>query len=147
MLEELNMSKNTIIALLVIGVFVLVGCGAEDVEKADSIEDIVGTWQRVGGSIEYIQRYFADGTYYGVYGGGSLDQLNERIGGNAGEYWFEDTQYFESHGWPTPGVYEILLLESGNIKYELIEDVCSGCAGLAVGSGSTEGEIEWEPVP
>ena len=138
------MAKKTIVALLVIGIFVLVGCSTADVEKADSVEDIVGTWKRVGGSTEFYMRYFADGTYYGAEG---LDQLNERIDGFPGEYWFEDTQYFEDAGWPTPGVYEILLLESGNIKYELIEDVCAQCAQIAAGSGSTEGKIEWERVP
>ena len=47
------MAKNTVIAFLAIGIFVLVGCGTSGPEKADSIEDIGGTWQRVrvgGGS-------------------------------------------------------------------------------------------------
>jgi len=138
------MVKKAIIALLIIGVFVLVGCGAEDVEKADSIEDIVGTWQRVGGTTEFYIRYSADGTSYSA---DSIAHLNERIAGFPGEYWFEGTQFFEDVGWPTAGVYEILLLESGNIKFELIEDSCTPCAQSYVGAFSTEGKIEWEPVP
>ncbi len=39
----IKMVKNVFIALLAIGFFVLVGCGASGPEKADSIEDIVGT--------------------------------------------------------------------------------------------------------
>ena len=138
------MAKKTIVALLVIGIFVLVGCSTADVEKADSIEDIVGTWRRVGGSAEYYKQFSADGTLYRAE---SLVQLNERIVGFPGEYWFEGTQYVEKSGCPEDGVYEILLLESGNIKYELIEDVCALCPGNVAGSGSTEGKIEWERVP
>ena len=59
----------------------------------------------------------------------------------------EGTQFFEDGPWPTPGVYEILLLESGNIKFELIEDVCTQCTQSYVGAFSTEGKIEWERVP
>ncbi len=137
------MVKNAIMALLVIGGFVLLGCSTADVEKANSIEDIVGTWQRVGGSTEDHCRYSADGTSYCA---DSLIHLNDRIEGFAGEYWFEGTQFFDK-GCLEDGVYEILLLESGNIKFELIEDNCSRRAQSYVGAFSTEGKIEWEPAP
>ena len=128
------MVKNTIIALLAIGVFVLVGCDTADTEKADSIEDIVGTWQRVGGSVEKTCQFSGDGTL-------------SCSDGITGEYWFEGSQYFEKSGCPEVGVYEILLLESDNIKFEVIDDECSGRVSDLVGAFSTEGKIEWEPVP
>ena len=154
------MSKNTIIALLVIGVFVLVGCGAEDVEKADNIEDIVGTWQRilVDGDTQVVAfcNYADDGTWICA---DSVEKVTgqEPSSGTtgAGKYWFEGFQYYDTidHGelmgasCVNEGIYEILLLESGNLKYELIEDECSQRMSDLVGSGSTEGEIEWAPVP
>ncbi len=129
------MVKNTIIALLAIGVFVLVGCSTYAAEKADSIEDIVGTWQRVGGSVEKTCQFSGDGTL-------------SCSDGITGEYWFEGAQYFEKSGCLEVGVYEILLLESDNIKFEVIDDdECSGRVSDLVGAFSTEGKIEWEPVP
>lgn len=143
------MVKKEIIALLAIGVFVLVGCSTADVEKADSIEDIAGTWLRVGGSKESYCRYSDEGTYV-------CDQDLERVNNNTarykGEYWFEGAQYFDKtilciERGVEVGIYEILLLESGNIKFELIEDECQGRTEDIIGAFSTEGKIEWEPVP
>ncbi len=45
------------------------------------------------------------------------------------------------------GIYEIFLLDSGSLKFELIEDDCSNRKTGRVGSGGHEGEIEWEPLP
>lgn len=123
----------------------VVACGTSGPEKADSIEDIAGTWKRVGGGTGNYCRYHEDGTY-------GCDRDLERVNNNSasfkGEYSFEDAHYLDEI-WicSEVGVYEILLLESGNIKFELIEDVCSGRVSDIVGSGSSEGKIEWEPVP
>jgi len=138
------MRKIAFIALLAIGGFVLVGCGAEDTEKADSIEDIVGIWKRVGGGLENYCQYNDDGTY-------GCDQDLKRVNNNTarykGEYWFEGAQYFDNIGTCSEdGVYEINIQSSGNLKYELIEDDCPGRVSDIVGSGSTEALIEWERV-
>ena len=149
------MGKNSIIAFLTIGIIVLVGCGTADVEEADSIEDIAGTWKRVSRSdpvmVDYI-RFSNEGTYLFS---DSLDKINDvSIPGFLiqGEYWFEDTQYFDTRILCTElgvevGVYEILLLEHGNIKFELIEDECHQRKAHIIGAFSLEGKIEWEPVP
>ena len=141
------MLKKTIIALLVIGVFVLVGCGTSDVEKADSIEDIVGTWQQVGGTSEEYCQYSDDGT---AICAPTLDHIERNVG-FISEYWFEGTQYFdrlgEGGGCTQVGVYEISLQPNGNLKFELIEDNCAGRIFGTVGSDGDEGLIEWERVP
>ena len=154
------MSKNTIIALLAIWIFVLVGCGAEGVEKVDNIEDIAGLWQRilVDGDTQVVEfcNHADDGTWICA---DSVEKVTgqEPSSGttSVGKYWFEGPQYYDTidHGelmgsnCANEGVYEILLLESGNLKYELIEDECDGRISAILGSGSTEGEIEWAPVP
>ncbi len=135
--------KKLIIALLVIGGIVLVGCSTADVEKADSIEDIVGTWKRVGGSSGSYCRYLAEGTFVCDQ---DLERVNNNTGGFEGKYRFEGTQYFDEIPMcQEDGIYEILLLESGNLKYVLIEDECEARVLGTTGVGSIE--IEWEPVP
>lgn len=141
------MMKIAFLTLLTIVVFVLVGCGASGPEKADSIEDIVGTWQQVGGtSGEYCQ-YSDDGT---VICAPTLDHIERNVG-FIGDYWFEGTQYFnrlgEGGACTQVGVYEISLQPNGNLKFELIEDNCMGRILGTVGSGGDEGVIEWERVP
>ena len=151
---------NHTLPLLVIGVFVLVGCGASEPGKADSIEDIVGTWQRVrvdGDTlvVEYC-RFSDEGTYLCA---DSVEKPNgqEPLTGTtiAGGYWFEGPQYYANidHGetlmgpsCANEGVYEILLLASGILKHELMEGECDGRVSSIVGSGSTDGKIEWAPV-
>jgi hypothetical protein len=111
------MIKKAIIASLVTGVFVLVGCSqaeptptevaeatavpptatvnqveeivepTPEIEVIDSIEEFAGTWRFTG---TQFRRYFEDGT---MIGGESLDQIDIRM--EAGEfddaeYWFED---------------------------------------------------------
>jgi hypothetical protein len=74
-----------------------------------------------------------------------------RDSGFIGDYWFEGTQYIEQLEGvalcTTTGVYEVLLQDSGNLKFVLVEDECPGRISDIAGSGSVEGEIEWKPVP
>ena len=116
--------KKAIIALLVTGLFVLVGCSqadptptmvAEDtavpptatvsqveeiveatpeIEVIDSVEEFAGTWRY---SSTDFRRYFEDGT---VIGGESLVQLDIKT--EAGEfddteYWFEDGLFHQTN--------------------------------------------------
>jgi len=160
MTKGIKMVKNTIIILLAIGYFVLVGCGTsgpeeadnmEDMtpgpEKADSMKDIVGTWHRVqpGEGLEFYCQFSDDETYV-------CDRVLERINNNSarikGRYWFEGAQYFSREaGCPPVGVYEINIQSSGNFKYALIEDECAMRAANVVGRDEEEGLIEWESVP
>lgn len=150
------MRKNVFIVLLVIVVFVLVGCGASEPEKADSVDDIVGTWRRVrvgsDSAATDICKYSDDGTYICNF---SLEEINQNEGWK-GNFWFEGTQYFDQTtdapgGSPSlcaeVGIYEIQLLDNGSLKYVLVEDECRDRISSAAGRGVEEGLIEWEPVP
>lgn len=153
-LKETKKMKNSFMIVLAFAIFILVGCGSSDSEKADSIEDTVGTWRRVrvdgasGG--EGYCRLFEDGTYH-------CDSNLERVSGNSpafmGEHWFEGTQLFDQMTEGAPplctevGVYEVHLQPNGNLKYELVEDECRDRITAVVGRGAEEGLIEWERVP
>jgi hypothetical protein len=141
------MSKNTIIALLVIGILVLVGCSTADVEKADSIEDIVGLWQTtsIGQGPTWYLLYLEDGT---IHGSTNLDLIDDRPV-FAADARFEGTKLFmeETLGVceenPT-GIYEVELLENGNRTFTAIEDECARRVSFNEGA---RGDEEWEPVP
>jgi hypothetical protein len=145
------MVKNAMIILLLIGAYILVGCGASETEKADSIEDITGTWRRVqdGSAGEGYYQFSDDGTYLTNQ---TLEQIDSGTG-FVGDYWYEGTQIFiqETGG---PGVscpevagYEIHLESSDNLKWVLSEDACTPRASWVAGEGAEEGSVEWERVP
>ncbi len=139
------MAQRLLLALLMIGALAPVACGGPD--KVDSEEDIVGTWQRVGGGAESYCQYGEDGAYLCAESLGELGR-NE---GFQGEYWFEDGRYYDlitqESNCPEAGIYEIELLSSGNLKFILIEDECRDRVSGAVGRGIEEGKIEWQRVP
>jgi len=66
-----------------------------------------------------------------------------------GEFWFEGTQFFTQDsvgcdvGNPI-GIYEVELLENGNLKFTVIEDECATRANGM--QGATVAAV-WEPVP
>jgi hypothetical protein len=130
---------------LVVILLVLVGCGTSEPEESNNI-DIVGSWNRVGGDLVYVCQYSDDGTYICA---ASLDQVNRGVGFK-GNFWFEDGNYFDQlteDGICTEvGVYEIILLDNGNHRFELIEDDCSGRRLNLFGLFSNEGSLEWEPA-
>ena len=150
-----SLVKKAIIALLVIGVFVLVGCSGVSGEKVDSADSVIGTWRRVGGAHETFCRFSDDGTWT------CDDSIDNVTTGNEfnwfnGEYWFEGAQYFDqitdSRGGTASvssecsevGEYEIYIQSSGNLRYELIEDECMERFNrLNDAGGIYEGEIEW----
>ena len=81
-----------------------------------------------------------DGTYRVQFRGGTLFP---------GEFWFEGTQLFLQAsvgcdvGNPI-GIYEVELLENGNLKFTVIEDECATRVSAITGALI---EREWEPVP
>lgn len=147
------MRKKVFIALLAIVVFILVGCGASEPEKADSIDDVVGTWRRIrvgsDSAATDVCKFSDDGTYICAF---SLEEIDQNEGWK-GNIWFEGTQFFDqTNDAPTDlctevGIYEVQLLDSGNLKYVLVEDACRDRFSAAAGRGVEEGLIEWEPVP
>lgn len=148
--EKLKMLKKTIIALLVIGVFVLVGCGTSGPEKADSIEGIVGTWERIGGlgPTMYLQA-FEDGT---IHMSTNPDQLEVARPVVKWETRFEGTQLLikESIGYcndpvPVTGIYEANILENGNLGFVAIDDECAARITALHGVSGAERTIEYEP--
>lgn len=90
-------------------------------------EDILGDWRGVNSLMFF--RYMPDGTYRGAR---DLSDLEDQPL-FAGEFRFEGTQLFifqtEAAGAPnecpsTPGIYEVQLLDDGNLRYKMIEDEC-----------------------
>ena len=120
--------KVLIITLIVIGLFLVTGCTASDTPSGPGpvtdAKDIVGTWQNFG---RYTQ-FNEDGTYRF---GSSIEGLVERPWVK-GEYWFEKGQFFkkeiEVHNVPACGnaigIYEVKMLENGNLVFTIVEDEC-----------------------
>lgn len=126
--------------------------GTQEPKMADGIEDIAGTWHRLGlRSQEYYILYSKDGTL-------QCSHHLERLKDNPmcrGEFWFEGTKFFdkEIHGWCAAagqdiGVYQIQLQANGNLKFTLIEDECGYRISDYVGLYSADSvSVEYEPVP
>ncbi len=123
---------------IAIALFLLAGCAASGPKLASSAEDIAGTWQSKI-SIGEIQ-YNEDGTWRSQSGSGLVF---------TGEFWFEGTQFFTQNSVPCDvgnpiGIYEVELLENGNLKFIVIEDECLSRVNFFAGRLI---EAEWEPVP
>jgi len=125
---------------IAIALFLLAGCAASGPKLASSAEDIVGTW-RTPASITQIQ-FNGDGT-------SSLKRVDEVIVDN--KFRFEGTRFFDIASGHTcfqlgadTGIYEVELLENGNLKFTVIEDECPVRRNFYVGALI---EREWEPVP
>ena len=119
-----RMASSIAIALLLVA-----GCAALGPKLASSAEDIVGTWQSTNTSAEL--QINEDGTTRVEFGDGSFftDQFR-----------FERTRLFFSGN----GIYEVELLENGNLKFTVIEDENQTRANYLAGGLI---EAEWEPVP
>ena len=126
---------------IAIALFLLAGCVASGPKLASSAEDIVGTWQSTihRGEVQLNE----DGTWRSQDPDGGVD---------TGEFWFEGTRYFDKAS-PRSGctligaqigIYEVELLESGNLKWILIEDECLTRVNYFAGRLI---EVEFEPVP
>ncbi len=123
---------------IAIALFLLAGCAASGTKLANSVEDIVGTWRSTVSSVE--GQFYADGTFRSQSSDGHI---------GTGKFWFEGTKYFEQaavscdEGNPI-GIYEVELLENGNLKFTVIEDECLTRVNYNAGRLI---EVEWEPVP
>ena len=128
---------------IVFALFLLAGCAASGPKLASSAEDIVGTWQSTVTSL--VLQFNEDGTFRGEFSDGS-DFIDE--------FRFEGTRLFLKDVGPTSGacqsqgaetgIYEVELLENGNLKFTVIEDDCQLRITYIAGGLV---EVEWEPVP
>jgi len=127
---------------IAIALFLLAGCAASGPKLASSAEDIAGTWHSTTDS--GVLQFNEDGTALGD---------PAAVNPNPAEFRFEGTRYFVTNtgqgnactqlGADT-GIYEVELLENGNLKFTVIEDECA--IRVSVLSGALI-EREWEPVP
>ena len=137
--------KKLIVGSIAIAMFLLAGCGASGPKLASSAEDIAGLWYSASGGPHYIL-YLEDGT---MHGSTNPDLIEDRPETEE-DFRFEGTKLFseERQGGfceenPT-SIYEVELLENGNLKFTAIEDEC---ARRVSGLEGVNGEEEWEPVP
>ena len=125
-----------------IALFLLAGCAAPGPKLASSAQDIAGAWHSNFAPTEI--QFNEDGTLR--LRGSGVDI--------AAEFRFEGTRLFWKAVDPASacvlegaevGVYEVELLENGNLKFTAIEDECS--VRPTVLEGPPTVEVEWEPVP
>ncbi len=138
--------QKPIASLMAVGLLVLAACGTGGkVEPGPitSFDDIAGTtYERQGPGSLYV--YIPeDGTFHAS----SNRDLVEDRPSFVNETRFEGTKVLlnQSKG-PcvdedaiADAIYEIHLLENGNLKFVIIEDTCGGRSGLSLG--------EYAPVP
>ena len=121
--------QKPIASLMVVGVLILAACGTGgEVEPGPitSFEDIAGTTyesQGVGGP--FFLYFFEDGT---IHGSSNRDLVEERPS-IIQETSFEGTTVFLSEieglcNDDPDAIYEIHLLENGNLQFVAIEDAC-----------------------
>ena len=134
--------QKPIASLMVVGLLLLAACGTGgEVEPGPvtSFEDIAGTYQEQGPFPVYFH-FFEDGTFTRST---NRDLVEDRPS-SITEVRFEGTKVFLTE---TKGVcdddpnaiYEIHLLENGNLQFVLIEDMCAIRSSL---DGA-----EFKPVP
>lgn len=105
-----------------------------------SVEELVGTYQNAD---RFYFRFYPDGTYHQAHTVEDLESQPYAIS----KFWFEGTEMnvedISVSGVPSCqpniGVYEVRLLETGNIKIVRITDKCTPRV--------RETELEFEPVP
>ncbi len=128
---------------MAVGLLLWAACGTGD--KAEpgpitSFEDIAGTYQRQGPGGQWYFLFFEDGTWHFS---SNTDLIVDRPMG-VYETRFEGPRVFlkEIKGIcddDPDAIYEIHLLENGNLQLVAIEDTCAG--------RSPDFEAEWAPVP
>ncbi len=133
--------NKLIASSIAIALFLIAGCAASGPKLASSAEDIAGVWQST--VADAVVQLNEDGTARSLGPEGDFP---------IGKFRFEGTRLFFTDrpntdcsflGFET-GIYEVELLENGNLKFIVIEDECliriNYLAGRLV-------EAEWEPVP
>jgi len=127
---------------IAIALFLLAGCAASGPKLASSAEDIPGTWKSNTSSGEI--EFYEDGTWRREF----VDSHTH----DGSEFRFEGTPLIlkdEPGGACTregaeTAVYEVELLENGNLTFTAIEDECPVRVTFFTGAII---EREWEPVP
>ncbi len=136
--------QKPIASLMAVGLLLLAACGTGgEVESGPitSFEDIAGTtYERQGIGEPFFFHFFEDGTWHGS----SNPDLVEDRPRVIDESRFEGTKIFvtETKGFcddNPDAIYEIHLLENGNLQFVEIEDKCLNRSG--------DFEAEWAPVP
>ena len=134
--------NKRMVSSVAIALFLLAGCAASGPKLASSFEDIAGTWHSITSSAEI--QFNEDGTVRRR----TAEQTPEDDAG----FRFEGTRLILTD---TPGrgctligaeigIYEVELLENGNLKFATIEDECATRLNYLEGALI---EAEWEPVP
>ena len=138
---------------IAIAMFLVAGCGTAGEGPPESglitsVEAIVGVWHRTSGGSRYIQ-FFEDGTAHtsegleAVIEGHGQTQWKNRFGGT--QLIIEETLGNCDEN-PT-GIYEVHLLESGNLQFVSIEDECASRVSFLAGRPDDGITREYEPVP
>ena len=126
---------------IAIALFLLAGCAASGPKLVNSAEDITGAWHSTISSAEI--QFNEDGTV--------RRRTAEQTPDDA-EFRFEGTRLIltEIPGRGCSlieaqiGIYEVELLENGNLKFTVIEDECLARVNYLAGRLI---EAEWEPAP
>ncbi len=138
--------QKPIASLMAVGLLLLAACSTAEVEPGPitSFDDIAGTiYERQGPGNKIDILFFEDGTWHTI-NSSSRDLVVDRPTGVI-ETRFEGTTVFLHEvegafcGDDPDAIYEIDVLENGNLQFVAIEDPC----GLRSGIFSAE----WEPVP
>ncbi len=133
--------QKPIASLMAVGLLLLAACSTAEVEPGPitSFDDIAGTtYERQGSGGQLFFYFFEDGTWHGS----SNRDLVEDSPSVISETRFEGTTVFlhQIKGvCDDDPIYEIHLLENGNLEVVAIEDPCGHRLG--------DFQAEWEPLP
>ena len=136
--------QKLIASLMAVGLLLLAACSTAEVEPGPitSFDDIAGTtYERQGPGEPWYLLFFEDGTLNGSTNRDLVEDSPEVIEENR----FEGTKMFLKQikgrcDDDPDAIYEILLLENGNLQFVAIEDTC------ATRSSFFTLNAEWEPV-
>ncbi|MEE9298094.1 MAG: hypothetical protein V3V29_03570 [Acidimicrobiia bacterium] len=139
--------QKRIASLMAVGLLLMAACGTGDeVEPGPvtSFEDIAGTYERQGPGGPGFMQFFEDETFWHSSANRDLveDRPTEIMGAR-----FEGTRVLVKNSKGrcvdkdaiAGAIYEIHLLENGNLQFVLIEDTCAW--------RSTQLQAEYAPVP
>lgn len=119
---------------------------------ATGAEDIAGMWTRdLEGSVTSF--YFKNDGTFSLSPTTDPEQL-ENSPGLIGEYWFDDShlnlkdvEQFRALSigmCPDVGIYEVIMLETGNLLFRVIDDECAARVDIFVGPGFID--LEFKPL-
>ena len=134
---------------IAIAMFLIAGCGERGPKLVSGAEDIAGAWHRTSGFPWYIAFHEdgtmnAEGALEPVVEGRGHDERNFRLEGT--QLILEGSHHCEEEGQQI-GIYEVHLLENGNLQFVAIEDECAGQGSELAGLSDEGITWEWEPVP